>query len=95
LPKSKKTKAPQKESFVSWFQKNKQKLEEEFSDVDSNQLMKNAYTRFKESISVPVTNKTEDDDASKKRKLSDEQDTENNLPKRSASNKLAAFARDN
>lgn len=96
LPKPKKSNAPQKESFVSWLQKNRPKLEEEFPGLDSNQLMKTAFARFKETPlkenGVQASGKDAEDEANKKRKP-DEPADENNQPKRSAISKLAAFAR--
>ena len=94
LPKSKKPKAQPKESFVSWLQKHKEELETEFPEMDANQRMKLAYSRFKEDITSKTSNKDTNEDNNKKRKLSDEQANENNQPKRSTSNKLAAFSRD-
>lgn len=95
-PKPKKPKAPQTQSFVGWFQKNKQKVEEEYPDLEPKQRMKIAYSRFTEEINPKTSAKeVSDDETNKKRKLSDEQSDENNQPKRSASSKLAAFARDN
>ena len=99
-PKPKSTNVPQKaETFMSWFQKNKPKLIEEFPHLDNSNLTKEGFARFKLLNSPQANNNNNDkdseEDSNKKRKLnSDELGDENNQPKSSASSKLAAFARD-
>ncbi|XP_008217215.1 WD repeat and HMG-box DNA-binding protein 1 [Nasonia vitripennis] len=70
-PKSKKPKEPPTHSFVNWLTKNKKKVEEEYADLEPNQRMKIAYSRFEEETkSRTNTNEVSDDETSKKRKLS-------------------------
>ena len=54
INKPKKAKAaPQRESFVSWFGKNKKMLEEKFPELDSSQLTKKAFEVYKVDTGKP------------------------------------------
>ncbi|XP_058806114.1 WD repeat and HMG-box DNA-binding protein 1 [Phymastichus coffea] len=91
---------PKQESFISWLSKNRKRLEDEHPAAESKELMKLAYNIFKEELQKKNnTNSNIEKLAAapevenKKRKLSDDECTEENQPKRSASSKLAVFAR--
>ncbi|XP_076276688.1 WD repeat and HMG-box DNA-binding protein 1 [Lasioglossum baleicum] len=93
LPKSKtkETKdGPKKETFISWYAKNKKSLQEEFPELSPADLTKQALARYKETDVTPKKNGTIEPTESKKRKLSP--DDEQNKPKRSSSKTLSSFA---
>lgn len=75
-----------KETFVSWYAKNKKSLQEKFPELNSTDLTKTALARYKEIYAVSQSN---DSLESKKRKLSSENE-QNNEPKR-VSNVLSSF----
>ncbi|XP_012277279.1 WD repeat and HMG-box DNA-binding protein 1 isoform X2 [Orussus abietinus] len=77
--KPKPKKSPRKESFVSWYAKNKKSLQEEFPELSSADLTKAALKRFKE------------EGPSKKRKLSNGANEEDSQAKRPSINKLTDF----
>lgn len=85
---------------MSWYTKNKDRLINDHPEAPNSDLMKLAYNVFKEELQKKKSeNGTAEKPAAvpeednKKRKLSDERHDEENQPKRSASSKLAAFAR--
>lgn len=90
-PKAKQTKhTPKKETFVSWYAKNKKSLQEEFPELSPADLTKAALARYKEKEVVPNRN-TPESSESKKRKLSPEGE-QNNQPKRGLNTLLSSFA---
>ncbi|XP_033334142.2 WD repeat and HMG-box DNA-binding protein 1 isoform X2 [Megalopta genalis] len=90
-PKVKDTKdVPKKETFVSWYAKNKKYLQEEFPELSTTDLMKQALARYKEKDDTPQHKGTTESTESKKRKLSSED--EGNKPKRTSSKVLSSFA---
>lgn len=78
-PKINKTKPPQPEnkSFVKWFEKAKPKLAEEFPDMDSKQLTKTAFEKFKEESSPTESKKSSEDETNKKIALADHKENVN------------------
>lgn len=83
--------APKKESFVSWYAKNKKSLQEEFPELSPVDLTKTALARYKEKDIVSQKKNTPDTLESKKRKLSPDSE-QNNQPKRASSTILSSFA---
>ena len=83
--------APKKESFVSWYAKNKKSLQEEFPELSPADLTKTALARYKEKDIVSQKKNTPDTLESKKRKLSPDSE-QNNQPKRASSTILRSFA---
>ncbi|XP_060817522.1 WD repeat and HMG-box DNA-binding protein 1 [Bombus pascuorum] len=83
---------PKKETFVSWYARNKKSLQEEFPELSAADLTKTALARYKEESTVSQNN-TQETSESKKRKLSLENE-QNNEPKRSSSKMLSSFAFD-
>lgn len=80
-----------KETFISWYAKQKKKLQEEFPDYTPAELTKIALSRYKEISATPAQN-TDEPTEGKKRKLSQSPESENNQTKRSQ--KLSNFACD-
>ncbi|XP_012148705.2 WD repeat and HMG-box DNA-binding protein 1 [Megachile rotundata] len=88
-PKTKPAKdTPKKETFVSWYAKNKKSLQEEFPELSPADLTKAALARYKEKEVVKNQDSSESLE-SKKRKLSPESD-QSNQPKRGTL--LSSFA---
>ncbi|XP_029056611.2 WD repeat and HMG-box DNA-binding protein 1 isoform X1 [Osmia bicornis bicornis] len=90
-PKAKQAKdAPKKETFVSWYAKNKKSLQEEFPELSPADLTKAALARYKEKEVIPNRN-TPESSESKKRKLSPESE-QNDQPKRGLNTLLSSFS---
>lgn len=97
LPKSKTKEAKdtiKKETFVSWYAKNKKSFQEEFPELSATDLTKTALARYKEKDGISEKKSTKADAVgsleSKKRKLSPEKE-QNNQPKRTSSTILSSF----
>ncbi|XP_031834526.2 WD repeat and HMG-box DNA-binding protein 1 isoform X1 [Nomia melanderi] len=89
--KSKETKdGPKKETFISWYAKNKKSLQEEFPELSPADLTKTALTRYKSKVEPPPNDDVTESSESRKRKLSS--DDEQNKPKRASSKVLSSFA---
>ncbi|KAK1131589.1 hypothetical protein K0M31_017882 [Melipona bicolor] len=82
---------PKRETFISWYAKNKKNLQEEFPELSAADLTKTALARYKEKNIDSQNNKTPETSESKKRKLSPENE-QNNEPKRSSTKILSSFA---
>ncbi|OAD56165.1 WD repeat and HMG-box DNA-binding protein 1 [Eufriesea mexicana] len=87
VPSKSKTKevkdTPKKETFISWYAKNKKSLQEKFPDLSPADLTKIALTRYKEQTVGSQNNSSVESTELKKRKLSPESEQENQ-PKRAA-----------
>ncbi|XP_076237790.1 WD repeat and HMG-box DNA-binding protein 1 [Calliopsis andreniformis] len=81
---------PKKETFVSWYAKNKKNLQEEFPELSPADLTKTALARYKEKDGISQSKDTPESE-SKKRKLSPENE-QNNQAKRASSKILSSFA---
>ncbi|KZC07659.1 PREDICTED: WD repeat and HMG-box DNA-binding protein 1 [Dufourea novaeangliae] len=79
-----------KETFISWYAKNKKSLQEEFPELSPADLTKTALSRYKEIGATPTSNVPPESTDTKKRKLSSED--EQNKPKRVANKILSTFA---
>ncbi|CAK9804293.1 WD repeat and HMG-box DNA-binding protein 1 [Anthophora quadrimaculata] len=88
--KSKTKDASKKETFISWYAKNKKSLQEEFPELSPADLTKRALTRYKEKDTASPNNISSPSEP-KKRKLSPEKE-ETNQPKRASSKILSSFA---
>lgn len=80
-----------KETFISWYAKNKKNLQEEFPDLSPADLTKYALVKYKEKNESSQNNNILTSLESKKRKLSPESE-ENNKSKRTSSKILSSFA---
>lgn len=82
-----------KESFVTWYAKNRKNLQEEFPEINVVELTKIGLTRYKEetSNSNNTDSAIESSEINKKRKLSS---PDSNEAKRSLNSKLSQFAFD-
>lgn len=85
-----------KESFVTWYAKNRKNLQEEFPEINVVELTKIGLTRYKEetSNSNNADSAVESSELNKKRKLSSPDNDHSNEAKRSLSSKLSQFAFD-
>lgn len=90
-PKASEKKETNKEgSFVSWYGKNKKKLQEEFPELNPSELTKAALKKFKDMEGQP--NSTDNNSQGKKRKLSSEDSNGDTQPKLTTATKLSSFA---
>lgn len=80
-----------KETFISWYAKNKKNLQEEFPDLSPVDLTKYALAKYKEKNESSQNNNILTSLESKKRKLSPESE-ESNKSKRTSSKILSSFA---
>lgn len=80
-----------KETFISWYAKNKKNLQEEFPDLSPADLTKYALAKYKEKNESSQNNNILTSLESKKRKLSPESE-ESNKSKRTSSKILSSFA---
>ncbi|CAL1674927.1 unnamed protein product [Lasius platythorax] len=85
-----------KESFVTWYAKNRKNLQEEFPEINVVELTKIGLTRYKEETtkSNNADYAVESSELNKKRKLSSPDNEHSNEAKRSLSSKLSQFAFD-
>lgn len=79
-----------KETFISWYAKNKKNLQEEFPDLSPADLTKYALAKYKEKNESSQNNILTSLE-SKKRKLSPESE-ESNKSKRTSNKILSSFA---
>ncbi|KAK2582311.1 hypothetical protein KPH14_004650 [Odynerus spinipes] len=82
-----------RETFVSWYAKQKKHLQEEFPDHTPAELTKIALSKYKEMSATSMQN-TDELTEGKKRKLSQSPESDNNQTKRSYIEKLSNFACD-